>query len=195
MKMSKLEKKFVNSERHARGNLKVVERFFQQIDLEGVVNVLEVGCGVGSLASYLSDQYNMNTTGTDFDPEQIKLAKSHYRKGNSLQFQTASATNLPFTNTEFDMVLCFKVLHHIPDWPRALAEIGRVLKPGGYFLWNDLTFAKPLRVLEYFFSKSFGVYTLDQIIASLNTVNLSIIYQEKPKGIIIRHQSMIFKKI
>ena len=50
MKMGKLEKKFVNSKRHAQTNIELIERLFDRIDLQNITNVLEIGCGAGITA-------------------------------------------------------------------------------------------------------------------------------------------------
>jgi ubiquinone/menaquinone biosynthesis C-methylase UbiE len=59
------------------------------------------------------------------------------RRPCGVRFQVAEATNLPFADDEFDLVYTNKTTHHIPDWPQALAEIARVLKPGGRLLYSD----------------------------------------------------------
>jgi ubiquinone/menaquinone biosynthesis C-methylase UbiE len=43
-----------------------------------------------------------------------------------------------FDDAEFDIVATNKTTHHIPEWKAVLAEIVRVLKPGGYFIYGDL---------------------------------------------------------
>ena len=60
MKMSKLEKRFVNSIKQAKKNIETAERLFKQTNLNNVSNVLEVGCGIGLLASYLAQEYEWN---------------------------------------------------------------------------------------------------------------------------------------
>ncbi len=52
--------------------------------------------------------------------------------------QTADATALPFPDGSFDSVVCCLMLHHIIDWERAVAEVARVLRPGGTFVGYDL---------------------------------------------------------
>ena len=62
---------------------------------------------------------------------------------NGLKFMESDATTLPFGNQEFNMVLSFYVLHHIgSSWDKALTEINRVLKSGGYFILYDVTFSR-----------------------------------------------------
>jgi len=138
--MSKLEKIFVNLSARTR-NIKTFEHLFSQIDLSNVKKVLEVGCGIGVLSSYLSEKYEWEVTGIDLDPKQIERAKNDYGENKYLKFLEADATKLPFEDNEYDLVLSSDVLHHIvSDWEKALSEISRVLRPDGFYVLNDLTF-------------------------------------------------------
>ena len=53
--------------------------------------------------------------------------------------QTGTATCLKFGDEEFDIVATSKTTHHIPNYERALVEMVRVLRPGGYLIYTDLT--------------------------------------------------------
>jgi 2-polyprenyl-6-hydroxyphenyl methylase/3-demethylubiquinone-9 3-methyltransferase len=48
------------------------------------------------------------------------------------------ATQLPFDGGSFEVVSCCDVLEHIPEWRQVIAEVGRVLKPGGLFLFDTI---------------------------------------------------------
>jgi len=196
MKMSKFEKKFVNSKKQAEKNIKLVERLFNQIDLSNVKKVLEIGCGIGVITSYLAGKYRWEIIGIDLDPEQIARAKKDNNENEYLKFFEADATNLSFEDNEFDVVLSFDVLHHIPDWDKALSEIVRVLKPTGFYLLNDLTLPKfTARIFKYLFNKYMGVYTVIDIENNLKMNRIRIIYKEKPKiNILMRHFSIVSKK-
>ena len=52
--------------------------------------------------------------------------------------KTADATAMPFPDDSFDSVVSCLMLHHIIDWERAVAEVARVLRPGGIFVGYDL---------------------------------------------------------
>jgi len=173
MKMSKLEKIFVNISAHAR-NIKVIEQLFGQIDLGNVKKVLEVGCGAGVLSSYLAEEYKWKVTGIDLDPEQIERAKKDHRENRYLEFIEADITKLAFGDNEFDLVLSFDALHHIPDWDKALNEISRVLRPNGFYVLSDLAFPR----FSFFQKWSIPV---DGIINYLKRNNFEIIYEKKPK--------------
>ena len=194
MKMTKIEKKFVNRKKHAQGNIRVLERIFTRINIDNIKNVLEIGCGVGHLAAYLNKNYEMNITGTDLDEEQIKLAKKFHDISDTLSFYQANATHLPFEDEQFNMLLSFKVLHHIPDWERALNEINRVLKPNGIYIVNDLTGSSWLVAVLKLFMKKNRIFTTIQVADFLQNKKFKILYEEGPKGFIIKHFSMVFQK-
>jgi ubiquinone/menaquinone biosynthesis C-methylase UbiE len=63
------------------------------------------------------------------------------------RFLTVDNIQLPFENNEFDIVSAFEVTHHIPNWQEALAEMLRVLKPRGYFVYADFVFPEWLAPL------------------------------------------------
>jgi len=102
---------------------------------------LEIGCGRGAGASIIQRQFSPGfLCSMDLDPLMIRRA-FHYLRPQELQnisFYAADATNLPHPDGAFDAVFGFGVLHHIPDWQGALAEVGRVLKPHGIYLLEEL---------------------------------------------------------
>ena len=55
-------------------------------------------------------------------------------------FYTLNGTQLPFEYGQFDIVVTNKVMHHIPGWQDAFAEMVRVLKPSGFLIYNDLVY-------------------------------------------------------
>jgi ubiquinone/menaquinone biosynthesis C-methylase UbiE len=192
--MSKFEKKFVNSKKHAEANINKIEQLFPKIDISNIKNVLEVGCGAGMLANYLSEKYQMNVTGTDVDPEQIELAKEFHEGNNRLNFSPADATDLPFKDSEFDMVISFLVMHHINDWKKAFEEIKRVLKPGGIFIIKDLSFSQITSTVLGLLSKNYGLYTFDDINLYLNEKKFDLVDKEFPGGILFKHFSLVLQK-
>lgn len=194
MKMSRLEKMFVNSERHARANIKLLEKFLPEIDIRNINTVLEIGCGAGGVARYLCDTYGWRVTGTDVDPAQIELADKLYGEKPGLQYRVADATRLPFEAQRFDLVVLFKVLHHIRHWPEALGEIDRVLKPGGYFLLNDLQLSRWLQPLLRPLARNSGIYHWRDIETSLRELGFEIIARRQPAGILVKHFALLSRK-
>jgi SAM-dependent methyltransferase len=97
--------------------------------------VLDVGCGPTLDAKRLINK-NVYYVGIDFSKELLKIGK---KKHNSplINLILADVEKLPFKEEVFDMVFCFGVLHHLPDYLHACNEIFRVLKRGGYFLSHE----------------------------------------------------------
>lgn len=101
-------------------------------------SILEVGCGTGKLSRFLSKKINCkNYTAIDIDPKMITKAESEAHSEKEAIFQVADVLNLPFDNESFDVVLSMDLLHHLPQWQKAIKEIYRVLKNKGQFLMRD----------------------------------------------------------
>ena len=111
-----------------------------QVNFHGK-NVLEVSCGHGGGASYLARAQKPATyTGLDLNPTGIKFCKNRHQI-HGLDFVRGDALNLPFPDESFDAVINIEASHCYPDLPRFLAQVARVLRPGGYFLYADFRFA------------------------------------------------------
>jgi len=102
---------------------------------------LEIGCGRGAGASIIRREFSPGfLCATDLDPLMIRRAFRYLRPQElqNISFCAADALNLPHPDGAFDAVFGFGVLHHVPDWQGALAEVGRVLKPHGIYLLEEL---------------------------------------------------------
>jgi ubiquinone/menaquinone biosynthesis C-methylase UbiE len=137
MKMSPLEKHFVNAKRHSTRVAQQAEARLQPLEPQPGQRLLDVGCGNGAAIIQLAHAYGLDVTGVDIDPDQIAAAQLAAGESNRMHFLGADATELPFDEHEFDFVYTNKTTHHIRDWPRALAEMARVLKPGGALVYAD----------------------------------------------------------
>jgi ubiquinone/menaquinone biosynthesis C-methylase UbiE len=98
-------------------------------------DVLEIGCGNGYGASLLLKEKPQSYLGIDLMPAQIRLAE--LRRLKSAEFRQADATDLSFLpDRSKDLIIIFGVLHHIPNYPKTVAECARILRPGGE-LYNE----------------------------------------------------------
>ncbi|WP_439106568.1 methyltransferase domain-containing protein [Congregibacter sp.] len=111
--------------------------------------VLDLGCGEGRHVIAACALDGMDAVGVDLSLKDLATARermaefrgelgeagSEVRSENSAMFLllVGDALRLPFEDASFDAVICSEVLEHIPDYRNALAEISRVLKPGGRF--------------------------------------------------------------
>lgn len=91
--------------------------------------ILDAGCGSGPLSEGLRDK---GAVVTGFDASAAMVALAHQRLGDDADVRVADlAAPLPFADDEFDDVVASLVLHYLEDWAGPLAELRRVLKPGG----------------------------------------------------------------
>jgi SAM-dependent methyltransferase len=107
------------------------------VDLTGR-DVLEVGSGRGGGAQYLARYARpRTTTGLDFSRTAVRLARRH-RSGPGLTFRVgdAQATGLPAASV--DVVVNVEASHCYGSMDAFVAEVHRVLRPGGHFVWADL---------------------------------------------------------
>ena len=97
---------------------------------------LDAGCGTGTLSRLLAAR-GCDVTGVDASSEMIAAARgrSDGPLAGKLKFQQIpTIANLPFADRSFDGVLCASVLEYVPDLAQCLAQIHRVLRPGGLLL-------------------------------------------------------------
>ncbi|MEA3454379.1 MAG: class I SAM-dependent methyltransferase, partial [Candidatus Caldatribacteriota bacterium] len=189
MKLGKMEKRAMISQKHAKHGIEHVERLLRYVSLKGNQSYLEVGCGNGHVCKHLARKYHWKITGTDVDPEMIKFAKEDIDDIPHIRFFEINATKMPFKDNEFDIVLSFGVMHHIGDWERALEEISRVLKPQGFFIFGELAYSRFTTTIFRPLVKNYGVYTIDDLTHCLRRNNFEIIFKEEPKGIIMKYYS------
>jgi ubiquinone/menaquinone biosynthesis C-methylase UbiE len=109
----------------------------QAADLSGK-RVLEVSCGQGGGASYLVRTFHpASYTGLDLNPEGIAFCRKRHNLPG-LDFVQSNAENLPFADQSFDALVNVEASHLYLRFPRFLAEVERVLRPGGHFLYTDV---------------------------------------------------------
>ena len=101
-------------------------------------SVLDVGCGGGYTCEFLA-QRGATVWGVDQSASCIEAARSHAQGENlAIAYQQGVAEQLPFEAEQFDGVVCVDVLEHVDNPRQAIAEISRVLKPGGYFCFDTI---------------------------------------------------------
>src|SRR4249919_3113935 len=103
------------------------------IDIAGIVEgqrVLDVGCGTGVAARAAADRVGRSgsVVGLDLNPAMLEVAAG---ARNDIDWRQGDAGNLPFAGDEFDAVMCQSALFFFPDVDTAVAEMTRVVRPGG----------------------------------------------------------------
>jgi SAM-dependent methyltransferase len=110
-----------------------------QVDLRGKA-VLEVSCGHGGGASWITRTFQpASYIGLDLNPAGIEFCQRRHQV-RGLQFRQGDAQKLPFPDQSLDVVINVEASHCYPDFPGFLAEVARVLKPGGHLLYADFRF-------------------------------------------------------
>jgi len=150
MKMTAFEKYFVNRPSHTRTVAARARELLGHINYQLGWRYMDVGCGVGAAACEIAGASNLEVTGVDIDPKQIEAARAGSARPN-LHFRVMDATRLDFPDGQFDIVATSMVTHHIPKWERALDEMVRVLRTGGYLIYSDKVFPHWLaRIIRLF---------------------------------------------
>ena len=95
------------------------------------LDVLDIGCGPGA-QSFLWAELGHRVLGLDVSEQFIALAKNRARpSAYTIDFQVASAANLPCPSESIDICVAIELLEHVVEWERCLDEFTRVLRPGG----------------------------------------------------------------
>ena len=104
-------------------------------DLRRAKNILDIGSGAGQIIQHLLKYADPDAciTGFDLSIEMLKRARRQLHSPRP-QFVNADLTRLPFPDQTFDCITCGYVLEHLPDAQPGLAELSRVLVPGGRML-------------------------------------------------------------
>jgi ubiquinone/menaquinone biosynthesis C-methylase UbiE len=107
--------------------------FFQS---KTVDSILDIGTGSGDFIEVLKEVFPYaKITGVDPDQESLNSAKEKY---TDVIFNKMIGEDLNFANHNFDVVCISMALHHLPDVQKALQEMQRVVKPGGWIIVNEL---------------------------------------------------------
>ena len=111
--------------------------FDRQIDWAGL-EVLDLGCAGGFMAEAL-DARGAQVTGIDPASAAIDAARAHARSGGlRIAYDVGVGEALPYGDATFDAIVCVDVLEHVSDLAQVLAEVTRVLRPGGLFLFDTI---------------------------------------------------------
>jgi ubiquinone/menaquinone biosynthesis C-methylase UbiE len=97
----------------------------------GPLDVADIGCGAGTQARLWADKGH-RVRGADINEALVGLARRRAEQsGLAIEFSVASATALPWADASMDLCIAPELLEHVADWSACLAEMVRVLRPGG----------------------------------------------------------------
>jgi ubiquinone/menaquinone biosynthesis C-methylase UbiE len=137
-----------------------------QIQLQHKV-ILDAGCASGYSTQVIAQLFHpASLYALDLMPEQIEIARQ--REVNA-EFFVGDIAAMELPDAQFDAVFTFGVFHHVPEWTRAIAEVYRVLKPGGVLVGGEMRqtkdgaftweqFARDLATAGFHMRQSQGIY-------------------------------------
>lgn len=149
------------------------ERVLELVDRAGG-KALDVGCGAGRMAPALVD-LGYQFWGVDAAPAMIDEGRRRYGDRANTHFSVGSAQRLDFDDAVFDLVLCMGVIDRIQNWEKAIAEMTRVLRPGG-----ALIISFPNLLSPYAWWKNFVFYP---VMASIRPLYFRLTRRPQPPSL------------
>lgn len=96
---------------------------------------LDAACGTGRYSELLNS-LGSQVTGMDLSP--AMLSKARKIRSNKINFIEGNLTSIPLKDASVDLAICALALTHLPRLEKALSELKRVVKPGGYIVISDI---------------------------------------------------------
>jgi ubiquinone/menaquinone biosynthesis C-methylase UbiE len=126
---------------------RMVQRFYETPLLLRMANrldekrTLEIGCGQGFGMEIILRQFGAATvSGIDLDPRMVARAQKRIAPyAGRADVSVGDVTEIQADDESFDAVFDFGVIHHVPFWDDAISEVRRVLKPGGIFVFEEVS--------------------------------------------------------
>lgn len=156
MKLNSVERAFVNNPVRAAHQHHREAAWFKRLsggDLSGQ-HVLEVGCGQGVGAEVILDRLGAEkVTAFDLDDAMVDRAQRRLH-GRPVSLSVGDVCDIEAPAGSFDTVVDFGIIHHVPRWQESIAEIARVLRPGGLLLFEEI----PRHMLNTWVFRTFTVH-------------------------------------
>jgi ubiquinone/menaquinone biosynthesis C-methylase UbiE/uncharacterized protein YbaR (Trm112 family) len=126
---------------------------------------LEIGAERGQRSLVMENEIGASGAAADISFDMLKSC-DHYKKAFDMQRAPArlccDANNLPLKSNSLPFVFCYETLHHFPDPSPIVAEIFRVIRPGGYFVFEEEPYKKVLHWNLYRGSRMYSAETLNR---------------------------------
>lgn len=140
MKLNRLGRVGLNSPTRAYVQRRVVAPLLERLGgrVEGG-SALELGCGRGVGGEIILDRFRASHVELiDIDPAMVERARDRLAEQVQAVVRVGDGTRIEAPDRSFDAVFDFGAIHQMPDWPAAVAEVRRVLKPGARFFFEEL---------------------------------------------------------
>lgn len=140
MKLNWAERLMVNNPVRVMIQRRIVKWIGRTVAPDPQAKVLEVGCGRGAGACLILEKFQpARLHALDLDRKMIRQALAYLNpeQRRRIALYVGDTLRLPYPDEALDGVFGFGVLHHLPDWRGGLAEIARVLKPGGFYFLEE----------------------------------------------------------
>ena len=143
MKLNRVEKALMNNPVRS-----LLQRQYEAPLLERLggrtegLRVLEIGCGAGVGSDIIFRTFGAREVHAfDLDPDMVERARRRLSvyPPHRLKLYVGDAATIEEDDESVDAVFDFGIIHHVPEWPRAVAEVARVLKAGGRFFFEEVT--------------------------------------------------------
>lgn len=151
---------------------------FSEVELDKSKKLLDVSCGTGNMLKEMSEAGEADLYGVDLSENMIEQAKE---KLKDVDLQTADVHSLPFENDLFDYVTTTEAFHHYYGQSKAIAEMKRVVKPGGKVIVVDIEFFFSVvhRLFEQLEPGCVKVNSKEEMRQLFKQQNLDVVRQER----------------
>lgn len=140
-----------------------------RIDAANLKSVLEIACGTGALTRHLSERLPAGAlTASDLDQRMFDFARNKLQD-KKINWLTADASNLPFDDNTFDLIVCQFGYMFVPDKHLAFREAHRVLRSGGSLLfatWDKVEHNGAAKCIHRVFAEMFGELPAESFVPS-----------------------------
>jgi len=129
------------------GGFDATHKLLESCHIDKSSRILDIGCGKGTTSILLAQEYGCDVVGIDLSDDLLSNANSLAKRKHlehKVSFRKGDALNMPFSDNEFDRAIGQAVLILVGDKKKAVQEALRVVKPGGYVGWLELSWKKPV---------------------------------------------------